>query len=165
MCAILRHPQADGRTDTARSASHQHHMARKLTLWWCQFELVLFQRPIFDGVALGIVQRDEATTRFCATHDRNCTMVELSGDIGHCSVFTGGEHPHARDQDHAWVRIRCGIVRALDGYGGIGIKVLPLVCLKIATIFCNIRLHTCAQGGYKFLTTLFWLPIDEPGPG
>ena len=92
-------------------------------------------------------------------------MVELSGDIGHCGVFTSGEHPHAGNQDHAWVRIRWGIVRALDRHGGIGIKVLPLVCLKIATIFCNIRRHTCMQGGYKFLTTLIWLPIDEQGPG
>src|SRR5215467_7216073 len=111
MCAILCHATTDGRADPACSACHQYHMARKLALWWCQLELVLFKRPIFDCVALCIFQRDEATTRLCTTHDCNRSMVELSRDTGHCGIFTGAEHPNAGNQDHAWVWIRCSIAR------------------------------------------------------
>ncbi len=56
MCPILRHAPADGRADASCRTRHQHHVPRELALWWCQLELVLLQRPIFDRVTLGVTQ-------------------------------------------------------------------------------------------------------------
>ena len=56
MPAVLCDAAAGGRADSTRRACDQHDVTRKLALRWCHFEFVLFERPVFDGVALGIAE-------------------------------------------------------------------------------------------------------------
>ena len=144
--AILRHALADGRTDASRRSGHQRHVPRELALRRCQLELVLLQRPVFDGIALGITERDKASTGLCSTHDRNRPVVELSGDAGHHRILAGREHPYAGDDNDTWVRIGCGIRFTIDRYGSIRIEVLLRVCIQVVTILCYIGPDTRPQG-------------------
>ena len=70
------------------------------------FELVLLQRPVFNGIALGLGERDKATAGLRAMHDVDGAVRELGRDISHRGVFAGGKHPNTWNQDHPWVRSR-----------------------------------------------------------
>src|SRR5260370_1128683 len=165
LCAVLGHAPADSRPEAARRACHQNHVPGELALRRCQLELVLLQRPVLDGVTLGVGERDEATTGFRAAHDGYRTVVKLGGDVSHYRVFASGEHAHAGDQDDTWMRIGCGVRCSIDGRIGIGIEVLLCVCFAIAAILLYIRRNACVQGSHELLAILGRRPLDEQRPG
>ncbi len=74
---VLRQTPAGGRADTTCRARHQHNVTRKLALRRGHFELILLERPVFDGIALGVGERDEAAAGFRAAHHRDRAVVEL----------------------------------------------------------------------------------------
>ena len=135
MRTILRNTTADRRANATCRACHKHDLARKFPFWWCLFELVLLQRPVFNGIALGITQRDETTTCLGPTHDCESTMVQLCGDINHRHVFSCREHAYTWNQNHAWMRVSSGIRFAIDRSSRIGVKILFCIVLLIAMIF------------------------------
>ncbi len=98
MCA----PSAASRRQIAEpmpagGTGDQTHAARELAFGRHQAEFVLLERPIFDGVAFGVGERNETAQHFGAADHGDRAMVQFGGDLRVQRVLAGREHPDARE--------------------------------------------------------------------
>ena len=99
-------PAGDGPADAVGRAGDQRHPALQLLLSSGQGELVQLHRPVLDIESVLDVQGAVLADPLRRPHDADRVVIDIRHDARVPGVLPGREHPEARNQDHARLRIQ-----------------------------------------------------------
>ena len=125
--AGLREFDTGSHPDRARRSGHQGNLARERLLDLLA-QLGLLETPVLHVEEVGLVQRLVAADRLRCVLDPQRVLGDVRRDGGILARLAGADDPHARNQEHARIRIELASRDALGAHlvGEVGVVPRPI---------------------------------------